>query len=100
MDLGVNAIERETFLSSLELSRQLLRSLGLPEPEAKRTVSAFAATDVRRLIEDYAHYTDIEKLRANAMRHTEELEQLFAEDEAERKKAADRQEPAALERGS
>src|SRR6185312_14351389 len=34
MDLGVEIIERETFLSALELTHRLLRGLGLSEPEA------------------------------------------------------------------
>ena len=36
MDLGVNIIERETFLAALELTRELLRGLGLKQPEVKR----------------------------------------------------------------
>lgn len=88
MDLGVASIERETFPASLEMARQVLRGLGLTEAEAKRTVSVFAASDVRRLIEDYAHFTDLEMMRSNAKRHAAELEQLFAADEEERKKGA------------
>jgi glutathione-regulated potassium-efflux system protein KefB len=86
MDLGVKVIERETFLASLNLTRLLLRQLGLSEAEAKRTVSVFAENDTRRLVEDYAHSSDMERMRANAMRHAEELEELFAKDEAERQR--------------
>jgi voltage-gated potassium channel Kch len=36
MDLGVTIIERETFLSALELTRKLLKGLGLGEAEVRR----------------------------------------------------------------
>ena len=53
MDLGVTIIERETFLSALELTRRLLRGLGLERargeaadsrPSSGRTRSAFTRT--------------------------------------------------------
>ena len=67
MDLGVTIIERETFLSALELTRRLLRGLGLSEDE-------------KRLYDDYKYYTDLEKVRANAQTAAVELEELFARD--------------------
>ena len=66
MDLGVKVIRRETFLSSLDLTREVLRGLGLPEREVRFTVDTFHDHDRRRLYEDYKHYTDIEKLQARA----------------------------------
>jgi glutathione-regulated potassium-efflux system protein KefB len=80
MDLGVQELERELFLSSLDLSRRLLRALGLAEAEARRTVNTFGTMDTRRLIDDYRYFTDTEKMRVNAMRQAEELEQLFEAD--------------------
>jgi glutathione-regulated potassium-efflux system protein KefB len=80
MDLGVQEFERETFLSSLDLSRRLLRGLGLSEAEARRTVNTFGTMDTRRLVDDYRYFTDTEKMRVNAMRQAEELEQLFEAD--------------------
>jgi glutathione-regulated potassium-efflux system protein KefB len=87
MDLGVTVIERETFLASVELTRQVLRGLGLDEPTVRRTVQAFTEMDERRLFEDYRHFTDTEKLLANAMKQAEELEELFRRD-AEEKQVA------------
>ena len=66
MDLGVNIIERETFLSALELTRSLLRGLGLPAAEVKRLLETFRRQDEKRLYQDYQYYTDLEKVRANA----------------------------------
>ncbi|MEZ5826879.1 MAG: monovalent cation:proton antiporter-2 (CPA2) family protein [Hyphomicrobiales bacterium] len=80
MDLGVTIIERETFLAALELTKELLRGLGLKEPEVKRLTSTFKRLDEKRLYEDYQYYTDIEKVRANALSQAKELEELFAKD--------------------
>jgi monovalent cation:proton antiporter-2 (CPA2) family protein len=80
MDLGVTIIERETFLSALELTRRLLRGLGLSEAEVKRLLATFKRLDEKRLYEDYQYYTDVEKVRANALSQAKELEELFARD--------------------
>jgi glutathione-regulated potassium-efflux system protein KefB len=80
MDLGVTIIERETFLSALELTRQLLRGLGLNATEVKRLLETFKRQDEKRLYEDYKYYADFEKVRANAMSQAKELEELFARD--------------------
>ncbi len=80
MDLGVTIIERETFLSALELTRRLLRGLGLSEAEVKRLTDTFKRQDEKRLYEDYQYYTDFEKIRANALSQATELEELFMRD--------------------
>ena len=43
----------------------------------------FKRQDERRLYEDYQYYTDVEKVRANALSQAKELEELFARDAAE-----------------
>ena len=80
MDLGVEIIERETFLAALELTKDLLRGLGLKEPEVRRLTETFKRLDEKRLYEDYQYYTDLEKVRANALSQAKELEELFARD--------------------
>ncbi len=80
MDLGVENIERETFLSSLALTRDVLRGIGLPEGEIRFTVDAFREHDEARLYEDYAHYTDLQKMAALAMQRSDELAQILQED--------------------
>jgi monovalent cation:proton antiporter-2 (CPA2) family protein len=80
MDLGVTIIERETFLSALELTRQLLRGLGLSEAEVRRLTDTFKRQDEKRLYQDYQYYTDLEKVRANALSQAVELEELFMRD--------------------
>jgi glutathione-regulated potassium-efflux system protein KefB len=80
MDLGVTIIERETFLAALELTKDLLRGLGLKEPEVRRLTETFKRLDEKRLYEDYQYYTDTEKVRTNALSQAKELEELFARD--------------------
>ena len=89
LDQGVKVVRRETFLSALDITRSLLRGLGLKEREIERTITTFQTHDERRLIEDYQHYTDMEKMQALARSDAATLERLFAEDtEEERKMAA------------
>jgi len=88
MDLGVKIIRRETFLSSLDLTREVLRGLGLSERDVRFAVDTFMVMDRKRLYEDYKHYTDLEKMHARARSHTQELEELFTQDAAEQAKAA------------
>jgi glutathione-regulated potassium-efflux system protein KefB len=90
MDEGIKIIRRETFLASVDLTREVLRGLGLPEREVRFTVDTFQTMDRRRLYEDYKHYTDIEKLQSGARSYAQELEELFAKDAAEQAKAADK----------
>ena len=80
MDLGVTIIERETFLSALELTTQLLRGIGLKPDEVKRLIATFKRHDEKRLYDAYKYYTDEEKMRANALTAAVELEELFAKD--------------------
>ena len=83
MDLGVTMLRRETFLSSLDLARQVLMGLGMAATEAKRTVDTFQAHDEKRLFEHYTHHDDDEKIRSLAKASAKELEEMFARDAAE-----------------
>lgn len=87
LDLGVTNIQRETFLSAIDTTRQVLRGLGFTERESDRVISTFRAHDERRLKEDYAHYSDMEKMQAKARSDAATLERLFTEDAALQAKA-------------
>ena len=80
LDLGISTFERETFLSALEITRQLLIGLGVATRETERLLATFKAHDERRLRSDYKDYSDVEKLQAKARSDAETLAQLFAED--------------------
>jgi glutathione-regulated potassium-efflux system protein KefB len=89
MDLGVEHIVRDTFYSSLEMAQMTLRGLGFADAEARRTVETFRDHDIKRL---YAHrdiHNDEEKMMRAARDWAQELEELFAQDEAEGRQAAD-----------
>ena len=83
IDLGIGVIRRETFMASLDLSRSLLRGLGLTDSAAGEVIEAFRKHDTRRLYDEYKLAPDDEKLREKARAAAEELERLFHEDEAE-----------------
>ncbi len=88
LDLGVAALRRETFLASLDLTRELLKGLGYSDRIANRAVNTFKAHDERRLIEDYKLASDVEKLQERARSSNAMLEKLFREDEIEEAKLA------------
>lgn len=83
IDLGITQIQRETFQSALETTREVLAGLGYPKRTRERLIETFVTHDERRLKEDYAHFSDQQKLQARARSDAATLEQLFAEDEAE-----------------
>ena len=87
LDLGVKGLQRETFLSSLELTRQLLTGIGYSERVAQRAVQTFRSHDERRLIEDYKLASDTEKLQEKARSDAARLEKLFKEDANEEAEA-------------
>ncbi|HEX2843026.1 monovalent cation:proton antiporter-2 (CPA2) family protein [Hyphomicrobium sp.] len=89
LDLGVTNIQRETFLSALEMTREVLVGLGYSERESERVTRTFREHDERRLIEDYADYSDMEKLQAKARSDAATLERLFAEDAEEAEESDD-----------
>lgn len=83
MDLGVTRIRRETFLSSVELGREVLTGLGLPEFEAETAAKKFRDFDERRLAEHYGEEHSEEELAVMAREWAVELEEMFARDEDE-----------------
>jgi glycine/D-amino acid oxidase-like deaminating enzyme len=83
MDLGVTMVRRETFHSALTLTEDLLLGLGIPAPQATRTVKTFQQHDEARLARDHADAADLERMQQRARKDAEELERLFAADAAE-----------------
>lgn len=96
MDLGIKIIRRETFLSSLDLTREVLRSLGYSERDVRFAVETFRAQDERRLVEEHEHHQDIEKLKVRAKSYARELEEMFEKDAIEQAKVV--QQDRALEK--
>jgi glutathione-regulated potassium-efflux system protein KefB len=98
MDLGVSIIRRETFLSALDLTREVLRGLGIPERDVQFAVETFARHDRRRLRENYRHYTDQQKMEELARSDSATLAQLFDEDAAEQARISESPDQAAAPR--
>ncbi|MCP4933145.1 MAG: glutathione-regulated potassium-efflux system protein KefB [bacterium] len=81
MDVGVTVIRRETFLSAVELTKDILTTAFYEADDTvNRDLERFMEHDRARLYDDYKHFTDIEKLRAANRTAAIELEELFASD--------------------
>ncbi len=83
MDLGITILQRDTFLSSIDLARQVLVALGMNKGQAERTVHLFREHDERRLFEHQDYANDQDKLRALSKAAARELEEMFTRDAAE-----------------
>jgi len=82
MDLGVPHIMRETFLSSLELARDVLLGLGQQAAEADTTAQRFRQHDEALLQQQQAFHHDEARLIASSRQARDELERLFEQDRA------------------
>ncbi len=90
----MRVIKRETFLSALDLTREVLRGLGMNAKDAARTVETFQEHDERRLAEHHTHYNDQEKMQSLAKAAARELEDMFMQDAAEQAVAEGKASPA------
>ncbi|HET8730012.1 MAG TPA: monovalent cation:proton antiporter-2 (CPA2) family protein [Moraxellaceae bacterium] len=80
MDIGVKVINRETYLSSLDLSRQVLMALGIEEEQAERNIERFREYDERLMERQHAIHQDEAKLIESVKESMRELEALFESD--------------------
>ena len=81
MDLGVEHIFRETLLSSLAMSEQVLSSLGQTPEEAKHIVDSFRERDAQLLLEQQAIHDSEELLIQSSKDTAAELESLLRRDD-------------------
>ncbi len=81
MDLGIKHIFRETLLSSLAMSEQVLFGLGFDEKEVNRLITAFRDKDDQLLHEQHALQHDEEQLIQTARDTARELELLIKSDQ-------------------
>jgi len=88
LELGITHVMRETFLSSLEISGDVLQELGYSYSEARSTLDRFREHDERILQESFRYQRDEKKLLEIAERSRRELESLFARDAADERKSA------------
>lgn len=80
MDLGVDLIIRETYVSSLEMATAVLQSLGDSPEQARRTVARFRDSDEALLAQEHAVLHDEGQHIQTVAEATRELESLFEAD--------------------
>ncbi len=81
MDMGVASVTRETFLSSIDMGRQIMESLGVPPELARERAETFRAHDEEMLQQQYLIYDDEAALVASAQQAQADLLRLFDADE-------------------
>jgi glutathione-regulated potassium-efflux system protein KefB len=80
MDLSVDGIVRDTFFSSLEISRGVFEALGYDQATAADYVQRFRKHDERVLANQYPVYDDEAALLQSAKEARADLERLFQAD--------------------
>jgi monovalent cation:proton antiporter-2 (CPA2) family protein len=80
MDLDVRYIIRETLVSSLELSVQVLESLGMSKSKAVETVHQFRVHDDATMTKQFAVKDDEKKFQETTRESAEQLLHLFETD--------------------
>jgi len=82
LDMGVCNIERETFLSSLEMAGKVLQGLGLTYSAARQAMETFRSHDESMLKASYSFHDNMDELQSRAKQAATELENLFNQDAA------------------
>lgn len=80
MDAGVDKLVRETYLSSVDLARDILIGLGHAPVEAAETVAGFRRHDEELLARQHAIFQSEAQRIASAGEGADELERLFEQD--------------------
>lgn len=83
LDLGIEVISRETFMSSLEMAQKTIEFLGTPSLEAQKMVEKFRKYDEDYLKKQYAVYQNEADLIETAKQARADLESLFENDNKE-----------------
>ncbi len=90
MDLDVRYIIRETLVSSLEMSAQVLEALGLSKSKAMETVHQFRAHDEATMAKQHAVKDDEKKFLETSRESAEQLLHLFETDTGQSDEPAQR----------
>ena len=90
LDMGIDPVIRETYLSSLLMTREVLTTLGLDEERARSAVRRFCDHDKKLLHYQKEVYRDEARLIQVSKDAAAELKALFEQDAREEKKQAKR----------
>ena len=80
MELGVDGVMRETWLSSLEMANQVLQALGDDKNAARHTTDVFREADEALLKRQLAHRHDLDLMIQSSQQLRAELTELFEAD--------------------
>lgn len=80
LNVGVKYFIRETWLSALEMGRQVLKGLGESDAQSQHAVSTFQRHDEETLAKQLAIHHDEQELIQSAREAAKELEELFKSD--------------------
>lgn len=80
MDLGITVIQRDTFLSSLEMGKKVLQFLGMSEEQTKDLSRKFVQYDQDLLVKQHAVYQNEAQLIETSKQALSDLESLFESD--------------------
>ncbi|HLQ85034.1 MAG TPA: monovalent cation:proton antiporter-2 (CPA2) family protein [Salinisphaeraceae bacterium] len=83
MELGISAIHRETFMTSMAMAGDALKELGVQEDDIAQTMRAFRTRDQERLFEHAATTDEAAQAARLGMAAVREVEQHFERDERE-----------------
>lgn len=83
MDLGVHVINRETYLSSLDLAQKILVALGHDPVRAERNIQRFRDYDEELLKRQHAIHQDEDKLIESVKESQIEIDELLENDDVE-----------------
>lgn len=81
MELGVTDIWRETFYSSLEMSKAVFKELGLSDEKIEKTFKLFVEHDKKMLMDQFKVYNDESQLIAQSKLGTQQLTDVLRADE-------------------
>ncbi len=80
MELDVDGVIRETWLSSLEMANQVLQALGDDEKTAQHTTEVFREADEALLKRQLSHRHDLDQMIQSSQQLRTELTELFEAD--------------------
>lgn len=86
---GADEVVRETFHSGVEAGRLTLQHLGMTSKEARYVTDVFKEHDERRLMSQASSEKNEAEMQAETQKWSKELEELFAADEEDAKKAGE-----------
>jgi glutathione-regulated potassium-efflux system protein KefB len=88
LNLGIKHVMRETFLSSLEMSGDILEDLGVTFSDRQAVLQRFREHDEALIQATYRYYQDEKKLAEVSAQARKELESLFEQDAAGQPRSA------------